>query len=202
MTLSSAPTAEILRPPEGATLESSRGRAPMWVFPLVVAALALGLAGVGIGAYAVATTPAKTSGPRGPLGPRGAAGPQGAAGAKGATGPTGPPGTIAATSIVASTALNSPPDPGVGSVLVAKTSCPTGKLLLSGGAQVSAPGVSADRNVELRSSFPLSTSQWQTVAIVTGSLGTGGVMTMRPFVVCGSPTPGGSASSATTTPPT
>ena len=115
-------------------------------------------------------------------------------------GPTGPAGTVTATAIVASTALKSPPNPAVGTVLVAKTSCPTGKVLLSGGAQVSAPGVNADRNVELRSSYPLSTSQWQTVAIVTGSLGSGGVMTMRPYVVCGLPTSGSSASTATTAP--
>ena len=82
-------------------------------------------------------------------------------------GTTGPAGALAATSIVASTALKSAPDPGVGTVLVAKTTCPAGKILLSGGAQVSAPGVLADRNVELRSSFPFSTTQWQTVAIVT-----------------------------------
>ena len=121
---------------------------------------------------------------------------------RGATGPSGPAGTVSATSIVASTALKSPPNPAVGAVLVAKTSCPSGKVLLSGGAQVSAPGVKADRNVELRSSYPLSTTQWQTVAIVTGSLGAGGVMTMRPYVVCGLPTPGSSASTATTTPTT
>jgi hypothetical protein len=205
MSLSSAPTTEILRQPQGAMLQDSRGRAPGWLVPLVVAALVLGLAGLGVGAYAVATTPTKTSGPPGPVGPRGAAGAQGLqgpAGVRGASGPAGPPGTVAATSLVASTALNSPPDPAVGTVLVAKSSCPAGKVLLSGGAQVSAPGVTADRNVKLRSSFPLSTNQWQTVAIVTGSLGPGGVMTMRPYVLCGSPTPGSSASGATKTPAT
>ena len=88
--------------------------------------------------------------------------------------------------------------PGVGTVLVAKTTCPAGKILLSGGAQVSAPGVLADRNVELRSSFPFSTTQWQTVAIVTGRLGTGVVMTMRPYVVCGEATPTASSTTPTT----
>ena len=162
-----------------------------WVVPVVVAALVIGLAGLGVGAYAVATMPAKTSGPQGPQGPAGPAGAtgpqgqQGVPGVKGATGPTGPAGALATTSVVASTALKSAPDPAVGTVLVAKTSCPAGKILLSGGAQVSAPGVQADRHVELRSSFPFSATQWQTVSIVTGSLGAGGVMTMKPFVVCG-----------------
>lgn len=204
MTLSSTPTSEILRHPDGgAPARTVDGNAPKWVVPAVLAALVVGLTGLGVGAYGVATAPAQASGPMGPVGPRGATGaqgPQGAAGARGATGPTGPAGTVTATAIVASTALKSPPNPAVGTVLVAKTSCPTGKVLLSGGAQVSAPGVNADRNVELRSSYPLSTSQWQTVAIVTGSLGSGGVMTMRPYVVCGLPTSGSSASTATTAP--
>lgn len=162
-----------------------------WVARVVIAALIVGPAGLGVGAYAVATTPAKTSGPQGPAGPAGATGPQGpqgqqgVPGPKGATGLTGPAGALAATSIVASTALKSALDPAVGTVLVAKTSCPAGKVLLSGGAQVSAQGVQADRHVELRSSFPFSTTQWQTVSIVTGSLGAGDVMTMKPFVVCG-----------------
>lgn len=179
---------------------SSKGK---WVAPFVVA-LIVGLAGLGVGAYALATMPAKTSGPQGPAGPAGATGAQGpqgqqgVPGAKGAAGPTGPAGALAATSIVVSTALRSAPDPAVGTVLVAKTSCPAGKVLLSGGAQVSAPGVQADRHVELRSSFPFSTTQWQTVSIVTGSLGAGVVMTMKPFVVCGVATPTTSSTTPTT----
>lgn len=169
-----------------------------WVAPVVGAALLIGLAGVGVGAYAIAATPASVSGPQGPTGQTGPAGPQGQQGVPGTKGPAGPAGAIAATSIVASTALKSAPNPAVGTVLTAKTGCPTGKILLSGGAQVFAPGVQADRNVELRSSFPVSTTQWQTVAIVTGQLGTGVSMTMRPYVVCGQ----ASSTSAATTPTT
>jgi hypothetical protein len=178
------------------------GKGSRWVVPVVIVSLVVGLAGLGVGAYAVATTPAKTSGPQGPVGKTGATGPQGQQGLPGAKGATGPAGALAATSIVASTALKSAPDPGVGTVLVANTSCPAGKILLSGGAQVSAPGLEADRNVELRSSFPFSATQWQTVAIVTGSLGAGVVMTMKPYVVCGEATPTTSSpttSSTTTT---
>jgi hypothetical protein len=165
-----------------------------WVVPMVIAALVVGLAGLGVGIYAVVATPAKTSGPPGPVGPQGPAGAEGkqgtpgAAGAKGDPGPAGPPGTIAATSISSGTVLTSAPDPPVGTVLVAKTTCPNGKILLSGGAQVSAPGVVPDRNVDLRSSFPLTTTEWQTVAIVTGPLGAGVSMSMKPYVVCGMPT--------------
>jgi len=167
-----------------------------WVVPVVIVALVVGLAGLGVGIYAVAKMPAKTSGPQGLTGPPGPPGAEGKAGAPGATGPkgdpgpAGPAGTIAATSIFAATTLTSAPDPPVGTVLVAKTACPTtGEVLLSGGAQVSAPGVVPDRNVELRSSFPLTAKEWQTVAIVTGSLGAGVSMSMKPYVVCGVPTP-------------
>ena len=203
--MSNPSTIEMLHEPEGQPPQRPwDDRSHKWVAPVVVAALVVGLAGLGVGAYAVATTPAKTSGPQGPVGQTGAVGPQGqqgvpgAKGAAGAVGPAGPAGALAATSIVASTALKSAPDPAVGTVLVAKTTCPAGKILLSGGAQVSAPGVLADRNVELRSSFPFSTTQWQTVAIVTGHLGTGVVMTMRPYVVCGEATPKASTTTPTT----
>ena len=196
----------------------SDATAPRWVEPVVVATLVIGLAGLGTGAYAVATMPAKTSGPQGPAGPQGAMGPQGPQGVPGATGnsgpvgptghsgpvgppgrggPAGPAGTIATASIVSSTAVTSAADPAVGTVLVARTSCPAGKVLLSGGAQVSAPGALADRNVVLRSSFPASATKWQTVALVTGTLGAGASMTMKPYVVCGTSVP-----TSTTTQPT
>ena len=88
----------------------SETTAPRWVVPVVVGALVIGLDGLGTSAYAVATMPAKTSGPQGPAGVRGAMGPQGPQGAPGATGqsgPVGPAGTIATTSLVSSTALTS-----------------------------------------------------------------------------------------------
>ena len=184
------------------TLHMNPNRQPKWVVPVVVvAALLLGAAGLGVGAYAVATTPAKTSGPQGPKGapgPAGSQGPQGAKGDAGTAGPAGPAGTVVATSVLSSTSVKSAPDPAVGTVLVAKTSCPAGKVLLNGGARVTAPGIQADRNVTLRSSFPISSTKWQTVAMVTGPLGAGVVMTMTPYVVCGEPT----LTSSSTTPTT
>jgi collagen type I alpha len=186
----------------GGTERPNANRQPKWVAPVVIAALLVGGAGLGVGAYAVATMPAKTSGPQGRTGATGATGAQGPQGVKGDTGPTGPAGpagTIAATTILSATSLKSAPDPAVGTVLVAKTSCPFGKVLLNGGAQVTAPGVQADRNVTLRSSFPINSTKWQTVAIVTGPLGAGVVMTMTPYVVCGEPTPASSSTTTTST---
>ncbi len=91
-----------------------------------------------------------------------------------------------ATELVHPTALVTTPDPHVGTVLVAHTSCPTGKVLLSGGGEVSAPGA-GDAAVRVTSSFPVSTTVWQTVATVTGRLDPGTAMTLRPFVLCGTP---------------
>lgn len=86
---------------------------------------------------------------------------------------------------VSPTATVSAPNPPVGTVLVAQTTCPPGTVLLTGGAQVFAPGVLPDRNVELRSSAPLNATTWQTVGEVTGPLGAGNPMTLKPYVLCG-----------------
>jgi hypothetical protein len=183
-----SPVSDMLTDPTHAAPTTAE-KWPRWVVPVAIAAVVLGLAGVGIGAYAVATTPAKTSGPQGPTGPQGTPGAQGLQGPKGEPGPVGPAGTITATSISTSTAITTSPGAPVGTVLTANTSCPGGKVLLSGGAEVSASSGGADRDVELRSSFPSSTTEWQTVAVVTRPLGAGVSMTLKPFVVCGDVAP-------------
>ncbi len=158
---------------------------------VVIAALA-GLAGLGVAIWALETVPAVgpqgPQGLRGPQGSPGIQGPQGVQGVQGITGPQGKrgvPGTITAGKVVSGSTLVSAPNPAVGTVLVAKTSCPAGKVLMGGGAQVWAKGVVADRNVYLRSSFPLNSKTWQTVAITSGLLGSGTSMNLKPFVLCG-----------------
>jgi hypothetical protein len=184
---------EVPEPPSQHEPPSGRQEGtPKWMAPVAIGALVLGLVGLGVGAYALATMPAKTSGPRGPAGPEGAQGLQGPPGLAGAQGPAGPAGTVADTTIVSAPALASAANAPAGTLLPAVTSCPSGHVLLSGGAQVSASPASADNNVGLQSSFPLDKTHWQTVAVVTHTLGAGVTMTMKPFVVCGVP--------ATTTP--
>jgi len=192
--------------PEASVSADATRPTPGWVLPLVVAALVVGLAGLGVGIYAVAKMPAKTSGPRGRVGPAGAAGTQGPQGVPGPTGATGPPGplghtgTITSASVVAGPTLTTAPNPPVGTVLVAMTACPPGKILMSGTAQVSAPGVIGDRNVGLRSSIPLNATTWETVGIVTAPLVPGFAMSLRPFVMCGeAPAPASTTTTTTTT---
>jgi hypothetical protein len=172
--------------------DQQEGAAPKWMAPVAIGALVLGLAGLGVGAYALATMPAKTSGPRGPAGPAGTPGPQGPPGPAGPQGAVGASGTIAGTTIVNGTVLATVPNAPAGTTLSAQTSCPSGHLLLSGGAQVAASAAGADNDVELQSSFPLDKTQWQTVAVVLHPPGAAVTMVMKPFVVCGAP--------ATTTP--
>jgi len=171
---------------------------PKWIKPVVIGASVLSLAGVGVAAYAVATQPATASGPQGPQGEQGPPGPQGAQGLQGPEGKQGPAG-LAHTTVFRAPSMVSVADPPVGTVLEAKTTVPAGDVLLSGGAQVSAPGTLADRNVALRESFPLNDTTWETVAIVTGPLGKGVKMTLTPYVMYGVPT---TTASTTTTPST
>jgi hypothetical protein len=172
---------------------------PKWVTPVVVGASVLSLAGFGVAAYAVATQPTTVSGPQGPQGAPGPQGPQGVQGVQGPQGPEGKQGVagLARTNVHRGLSVVSAADPPVGTVLTAKTTVPAGTVLLSGGAQVSAPGTVADRNVALRESFPLNDTTWQTVAIVTGPLGPGVKMTLTPYVMYGVPTTAASTSNTT-----
>lgn len=156
---------------------------------LAAGALLAALSALGVSLWALESVPAAgPAGPRGATGPQGLGGPQGIPGVQGktgASGPTGPAGTIKSTQVIAASRLTSAPNPGVGTVLVATTSCPNGSILLGGGAQLSAPGA-ADQRIELRSSYPMPDGKgWRTIGMVTAPLGVGQTMTMRPFVECG-----------------
>ena len=131
--------------------------------------------------------PAGPKGATGPPGPTGATGAQGAAGATGAKGASGATGgaAIASARVVKPLADVSAPDAAVGSTLAGTASCAAGQVLLSGGGQVTAPGI-AENHVGIRSSYPLNSTTWQVVAIVNAPLGNGVQMMLQPFAVCGS----------------
>lgn len=199
------PTTEVPVTNRGTTLSGPSGLPPAFghhvddartarlgpgLVALVVLALLFGLAGLGVGVAALVRGPQEVVGPTGAPGgpgPRGPTGAMGPTGPRGAAGPAGPAGTVKKTSIVSPTADLSGPNPAVGAVVVADTSCPTSEVLLGGGGRVSAPGVLADRNVEIRASFPLNSTTWQVVGEVTGPLGAGKSMSLRPYVICGRP---------------
>jgi hypothetical protein len=176
--------------------DAKRTKLPALAIAAMVAALLLGLAGVSLGAYAVAKPPEKVVGPRGPQGQQGPQGIPGQQGPEGKPGLQGPPGSVSAPTVVAATTLSTSPNPAVGTALVARSQCPAGKIMLSGGASV-VSGLST-KNVQLQSSFPLNATTWETVAIVTGALSPGQVMSMKPYVLCGASGAGGGTSATTT----
>jgi hypothetical protein len=182
----------VLEPHNPAAIHPHAASHPLstWTKVALGVAIGLGAAGIGVGVYALVNGPVKTGaqGPQGPQGGQGPAGPAGPAGPVGATGAKGAQGTITTTNVVNATSVVSAADPPVGTQLVAKTSCPSGELLLSGGGRVTAPGA-AQQMVSLQQSFPISATVWETVAATSGALGTGNAMTLTPFVVCGIGTP-------------
>lgn len=184
-------TQEILRHP--GEPEPGMVRANRTPTIVAVVALVLGLAGLGIASGALAS--ARKAGPTGPAGvtgPAGSTGPQGPAGNAGAA---GTPGTLKATEVVSPTAVSSAPDPAVGTGLEATTSCPAGTVLFGGGADVTVAG-GTDPHVALRSSYPLTTTAWRTVAVVTKPLAAGQTMTMKPYVLCGAASTGTTSTTA------
>jgi hypothetical protein len=172
---------------------------PRWVVPVIIGSIVVGLAGLGTGIYAIAKIPPKVSGPTGKTGPPGPVGPVGATGPvgpAGPVGPVGPAGTVTAGSVVTGPAIASATAAPVGTELVDRVSCPFGKIILSGGGQVSAAG--AAQTVAIRSSFPVDGNTWQVVGVVIAKLPVGVAMTLTPYALCGDPTPKPAATTTTT----
>lgn len=166
----------------------------------VITALVVSLASVGIAVWALTKPPEDGQvGPRGVQGPAGIQGLQGiqgvqgiqgpvgsvgTTGKQGVQGPKGTPGTVRSSQVVSGALVQTGPNPSVGTVLTATTPCPAQTILLSGGATVITTAGSSS-NVILRTSVPASSSAWRFVAQVTGLLGSGQAMTLKPYVVCG-----------------
>jgi hypothetical protein len=163
----------------------------------LIAALVVSLASLGIAVWAL-TRPPQTGGvgPRGAQGPVGTRGPQGVQGIQGPVGsvgtlgkqgvqgPKGTPGSVGSSQVVTGAIMQTGPNPSVGTVLTTTTPCPAQMVLLSGGATVTTTA-GPSSNVFLRTSIPVSSSAWRFVAQVTGLLGAGQAMTLKPYVVCG-----------------
>jgi Collagen triple helix repeat (20 copies) len=133
------------------------------------------------------------TGAAGPAGPRGATGqtgkqgppgPAGPAGARGTQGPAGQIGTVVASTPVSGPAVLSVIDPPAGTALTASASCPVGQILLGGGAQITG-SAAVEKNVVLRSSYPMSSNVWRTVAVVMAPLGISDQVSLHPYVLCG-----------------
>jgi hypothetical protein len=110
-----------------------------------------------------------TPGPQGPPGPAGPAGPQG---------PPGPAGSNRVVGTPVSTGTN----PLVGARVTATAACPSGSVLLGGGAQATTTGSTG--RAALSSSYPSSTTVWTAVGVVTRAPGPGNRMTVTAYALC------------------
>lgn len=131
------------------------------------------------------TGPAGPVGPVGPAGHSGPAGPAGPAGSAGAPGPAGPAGATGPPGPTGSTVTSGAPvtqNGGQDTLATATATCPAGKVLLGGGAQVTNDTFASD--VALLSSYPSGGNSWTAVGVVTvGVIGTTNI-TVQAYVVC------------------
>jgi hypothetical protein len=85
-------------------------------------------------------------------------------------------------------------------MLTATATCPDGKVLLGGGADITADIEEQRYRIHLISSYPSSTNEWTAVAGVNSGVG-GGDVTVQAFVLC-SPTATAEATPVPTPSPT
>jgi hypothetical protein len=131
-----------------------------WLAGLLVAVV-VALAEVGRAIAALVIMPDRTSGPQGPVGAQGDPGPagvQGAQGVSGVKGPAGPAGPIG-------------PAGNVTKVTILKST----SIMSSADPQVGAVVVATNA------------TWWRAIRLVNALLGTGTVMTVTPYVICGTP---------------
>ena len=125
--------------------------------------------------------PAGAPGQQGGQGPAGAKGDTGAPGPAGATGATGP----ASSTVTPGTAVTSPTGILADMQVTATATCPEGKVLLGGGAKVTATGtVTEASDAVLLQSYPSSATTWTAVGIAEFDFPVGQSMTVQAFVVC------------------
>jgi len=153
-----------------------------------------------------ATGPPGPAGPAGPKGDTGAAGPAGPAGPAGARGPAGRSGAAGKRAVIQGTLSSTAPDPTVGTTVTADVSCPGQLVMVSGGGRLSIglPGTggttpsttsttggttpsSTTGQAQIRASFPLNSTTWRVVAVVTEPVTGGRAVMLHPSVLCATP---------------
>jgi hypothetical protein len=73
-----------------------------------------------------------------------------------------------------------------GTLMTATATCPDGKVLLGGGAQITDSSETGDTNdrVVLRSSYPSSTTEWTATAVVIDQIYGFRTVTVQAFALC------------------
>ena len=65
----------------------------------------------------------------------------------------------------------------------ATVSCPLGKVLLGGGAEVTTTAAQKSRAI-LVSSYPSAAASWTAIGVANAALGAGNTMTVKAYAVC------------------
>jgi hypothetical protein len=74
-------------------------------------------------------------------------------------------------------------NPGNGVTITGTATCPAGKVLLGGGAQVTTTSGNP-ANVNLVTSYPSSTTVWSATVVSDGGLGGGATMSITAYAIC------------------
>ena len=82
-----------------------------------------------------------------------------------------------------SSATTSAANAAANTLITASVSCPAGKVLLGGGAQITTTAAQKSRAV-LVSSYPSGATAWTAIGVAAAALGAGQTMTVTAFVVC------------------
>lgn len=113
----------------------------------------------------------------------GVLGPQGPAGQPGPMGPAGKAGVVGSV-VDAGTPVTSAATAPRGTTIAATAMCPTGKVLLGGGAKATTSSPNAS-DVALEASYPSSGTTWTAIAAVgIAGLPAGATLTVQAFIVC------------------
>lgn len=126
------------------------------------------------------TGPQGVQGDPGPQGPQGDPGPQGPQGDPGVQGDPGPAGSQLVTGTPVTSAVNAPRN----TIITATATCPSGAVVLGGGALVATTATQKER-AQLSSSYPSATNRWTAGGVVAiAALGGGNTMTVTAYALC------------------
>ena len=95
-------------------------------------------------------------------------------------GPAGPSGSQLVTGTPVTSAANAVRN----TLTTATATCPAGKVVLGGGAQITTTSASKER-AQLVTSYPSAANTWTAIGVVAiGNLGAGQTMTVTAYALC------------------
>lgn len=78
--------------------------------------------------------------------------------------------------------MTSVSNPNAGTVVTATATCAAGKVLLGGGARVTASG--QPERIDGTASYPSSTTVWTAIGVVDSNMSGSNTMTVQAYAIC------------------